>query len=111
MSLWSWITQPAAWSFRSISTRASCSGVSPPGTAPGYPGMPHLRGRERAWVALQRWMAPVTSRDGIVLAAARIADDLISRCAPSEEALFSLATQILDTRVPWESTEARRFAL
>jgi hypothetical protein len=38
---------------------------------------------------------PPETIDGLVLAAARIAEDLIARCSPSEEALFAFAAGVV----------------
>jgi len=38
---------------------------------------------------------PPETIDGLVLAAARIAEDLIARCSPSEEALFAFAVGVV----------------
>jgi hypothetical protein len=57
--------------------------------------MPHLRGRELAWVALTESVQGSEACDAIVLGAARIAEDLIAGCSPAEDAVFGLVSLIV----------------
>lgn len=57
--------------------------------------MPHLRGRELAWVALRGSVRRSEICDAIVLAAATIAEDLIVGCSPAEDAMFGLSSLIV----------------